>query len=274
VPAFHADGSFSVVWSNYVFPNYPGTQGLFARSYAADGTPAGDVVELRPGYSISNSAPAAVVLSSGAVVVLWYEEGRPEDPDGGLFGRLYDASWKPLGGDFRVNTFTQATQNEPVVAADGSGGFFTAWTSGVGPWVFDPSPPGWEQEGQDGSYLGVFAQRFTTATCALASGELCLGGRFRVAVQFTDPRSGTSGTGQAIPLTSDTGAFWFFDPANVELILKVLDGRAVNGHFWVFAGALSDVAYTITVTDTETGQNKVYRNAPHQLASRADVEAF
>jgi hypothetical protein len=273
-PVFHADGGFSVVWSNFVFPGYPGTEGLFARSYAADGTPAGDVVELRPGGSIANSAPAAVVLSSGAVVVLWYEEGRPEDLDGGLFGRLYDASWNPLGDDFRVNTFTPDSQTGPAAAPDGSGGFLTAWTSGVEPWVVDPLPPGWEQKGQDGSYLGVFAQRFTTATCALSSGELCLGGRFRVAVQFTDPRSGTSGAGQAIPLTSDTGAFWFFDPANVELILKVLDGRAVNGHFWVFAGALSDVAYTITVTDTQSGTSRIYHNAPHQLASRADVEAF
>ncbi len=273
VPVFHADGGFSVVWSNFVFRGYPGTGGLFARNYAADGTPAGDVVELRAGYSIGIAAPAAVALSSGAVVVLWYEEGRPEDPDGGLFGRLYDASWSPLGDDFRVNTFTQASQTLPVMAADHSGGFFTAWTSGVGP-LGIIEPPGWAAQGQDGSYLGVFAQRFTTATCALASGELCLGGRFRVAVQFTDPRSGTTGTGQAIPLTSDTGAFWFFDPANVELILKVLDGRAVNGHFWVFSGALSDVAYTITVTDTETGQIRVYHNAPHQLASRADVNAF
>jgi hypothetical protein len=272
-PVFRADGGFSVVWSNFVFPGYPGTEGLFARSYAADGTPAGDVVELRPGYSISNSAPAAVVLSSGAVVVLWYEDGRPEDFDGGLFGRLYDASWNPLGSDFRVNTFTPDAQIGPVAAPDGSGGFLTAWTSGVGPSPII-EPPGWAAQGQDGSYLGVFAQRFTTATCALSSGEICLGDRFRVAVQFTDPRSGTTGTGQAIPLTSDTGAFWFFDPANIELILKVLDGRAVNGHFWVFAGALSDVAYTITVTDTETGQSKVYRNAPHQLASRADVDAF
>jgi hypothetical protein len=272
-PVFHADGGFSVVWSNFVFPGYPGTQGLFARSYAADGTPAGDVVELRPGYSLGTSAPAATVLSSGAVVVLWYEEGRPEDPDGGLFGRLYDASWNPLGSDFRVNTFTPATQNEPVVAADRSGGFLTAWTSGIGP-AGIIEPPGWAARGQDGSYLGVFAQRFTAATCARASGELCLGGRFRVAVQFTDPRSGTTGTGQAVPLTSDTGAFWFFDPANVELILKVLDGRAVNGHFWFFSGALSDVAYTITVTDTETGQTRIYHNAPHQLASRADVDAF
>jgi hypothetical protein len=54
----------------------------------------------------------------------------------------------------------------------------------------------------------------------------------------------------------------------------VLDGRAVNGHFWVFYGALSDVSYTITVTDTVTGISRTYHNDLHQLASRADVTAF
>ncbi len=77
-----------------------------------------------------------------------------------------------------------------------------------------------------------------------------------------------------MPLTSDTGAFWFFGEDNLELILKVLDGRAVNGHFWFYAGALSDVAYTITLTDSLTGKVKSYHNDPGHLASRADVEAF
>jgi hypothetical protein len=35
--------------------------------------------------------------------------------------------------------------------------------------------------------------------------------------------------------TTDTGAFWFFAAANVELIVKVLDGCALNGAHWVFA---------------------------------------
>jgi len=205
--------------------------------------------------------------------VLWYEEGRIEDLDGGTFGRLYDASWQPLGGDLRINTFTQVRQTTPALAADAAGGVFAAWASGLDPFVVT-QPADVEAEGEDGSYFGVFAQRFTTATCALGSGQLCLAGRFRVAVRFTDPRSGLAAAGTAAPLTSDTGTFWFFDPANVELIVKVLDGRAVNGHFWVFSGALSDVDYTLTVTDTATGRSRTYHNAPHQLASRADTAAF
>jgi hypothetical protein len=273
---FHPDGGFSILWTNFPLdPQDPGpVRGLFVRRYAAGGEPAGGVRTLRGQSSIPAWGPAAAALPSGATLTLWYEYGRQEDPDGGVFGRLYDASWQPLGGEFRVNTFTQAGQLSPVVAVDPAGGIFTVWQSGVGvPGVLEP--PGWRQQGQDGSYYGIYAQRFTTASCAAEpSRQLCLNGRFRVAIQFVDPRSNQAGAGQAVPLTSDTGAFWFFDASNTEVMIKILDGRALNGHFWVFAGALSDVEYTITVTDTQTGKKKVYHNAPHQLASRSDITAF
>lgn len=42
------------------------------------------------------------------------------------------------------------------------------------------------------------------------------------------------GQGSARPLTDESGAFWFFDPVNIEVTIKVLDGRPINGHFWVF----------------------------------------
>jgi hypothetical protein len=82
------------------------------------------------------------------------------------------------------------------------------------------------------------------------------------------------GTGTALALTGDTGYFWFFDPANVEVVTKVLDGRAVNAKFWLFYGALSSVEYTLTVVDTQTGAVKTYRNPSGTLGSRADTDAF
>ena len=49
---------------------------------------------------------------------------------------------------------------------------------------------------------------------------------------------------------------------------------AVNGKHWVFYGALSSVDYTLTVTDTQTGQVRTYHNPPGRLASVADTGAF
>jgi len=110
--------------------------------------------------------------------------------------------------------------------------------------------------------------------CVGGATNLCLNGnRFRVEVSWTDFQ-GVTGVGEAVPLSDDTGYFWFFDSANVELVVKVLDGTGINGHFWVFYGALSNVAYTLRLTDTETGQVKEYTNPLGTFASVGDVEAL
>jgi photosystem II stability/assembly factor-like uncharacterized protein len=112
-------------------------------------------------------------------------------------------------------------------------------------------------------------------TCVPGPTVLCLNAsRFKIEVAWSVPDQGTSGVGHAIPLTTDTGYFWFFNSANVELVVKALDGRVINGYFWIFYGALSNVAYTITVTDTTTGEVKTYTNPSGQFASAGDTGAF
>jgi hypothetical protein len=99
------------------------------------------------------------------------------------------------------------------------------------------------------------------------------GNRFQVGITWTDFQ-GNTGIGHAVALSADTGYFWFFDPKNVETVVKVLDARALNGAFWVFYGALSSVQYTMTVTDTETGLTRRYQNLSGQLASVGDTAGF
>jgi hypothetical protein len=98
--------------------------------------------------------------------------------------------------------------------------------------------------------------------------------RFQIRVDWAVPSQGRTGIGTAQPITSDTGDFWFFTSANIELVIKVLDGRSINDHFWVFYGALSSVQYTIHITDTVTGATKTYTNPSGTLASVADTAAF
>src|SRR5882724_8363257 len=52
------------------------------------------------------------------------------------------------------------------------------------------------------------------------------------------------------------------------------DGTALNGHNWFFYGALSDVAYTILVTDTVRGTRKTSRNPQGTLCGGADTATF
>lgn len=112
------------------------------------------------------------------------------------------------------------------------------------------------------------------AGCQSGEDALCLDARFLVRVRFVDPRDGVERQALAVPMTSSGGAFWFFGPDNLELMVKTVDGRPVNGSFWFFSAGLSDLDYEITVTDTASGSSRVYSNERGRLASRADTAAF
>jgi hypothetical protein len=107
--------------------------------------------------------------------------------------------------------------------------------------------------------------------------ELRLAGRFVATVAWTN-HQGQSGqaTGLAqLSAGAKSGLFYFFDPDNWELQLKVLDGCAINGHFWVLGAATTDVGYQLEIADLPTGRTWSYTN-PVGRASPAiiDIEAF
>jgi hypothetical protein len=101
-----------------------------------------------------------------------------------------------------------------------------------------------------------------------------LGGSYRVSVDWHDLRSGDTGAGRAIPASDNTGYFWFFLDGNVELVVKVIDGAPVNGHRWVFYGGLTDVEYTLHVTELATGITRNYHHAAGDLCGGSDTKAF
>jgi len=106
----------------------------------------------------------------------------------------------------------------------------------------------------------VVAAGGPTAPCRADAETLCLSnGRFQVTAQWEKPDSST-GFGKAMPLTSDSGYFWFFDPANIEMVAKVLNACGVNGNFWVFGAGLTNVKVTVDALDTATGVSEQYVN--------------
>ncbi len=129
--------------------------------------------------------------------------------------------------------------------------------------------------GQNQYMLGAMKVVAASATCTPSATAMCLdGGRFQVSADW-QKSSGENGHGNAVPLTSDTGYFWFFAATNVEMVVKVLDACAANGHQWVFAGGLTNVAVTLNVRDTQTGTLKTYQNPQGTaLAPIQDTGAF
>lgn len=95
--------------------------------------------------------------------------------------------------------------------------------------------------------------------CLAGPEVLCLNdGRFEVTVDWATTTD--SGDGVGVRETDDSGMFWFFRPSNLEVLVKVLDGCGVNGHYWVFSSATTDVGYEIRVTDTEANLTTTYEN--------------
>jgi len=88
------------------------------------------------------SEPAVAIFEGGSFVVVW--TSGQDGSGSGVFAQRYAAGGAPLGPEFRVNTFTTGSQDQPRVAAGGAGEFMVVWTS----------------EAQDGSGPGVFGQRY------------------------------------------------------------------------------------------------------------------
>jgi hypothetical protein len=105
-----------------------------------------------------------------------------------------------------------------------------------------------------------------TTPCVASDTAACLlDGRFEVSVVFrTSDASGEArvmsfGTERA---ESDFSVFfWFFDPANFEMGVKMVDACVPQfDRFWVFVSGLTNQEFTVAVRDSETGQVNEYFN--------------
>ncbi len=118
----------------------------------------------------------------------------------------------------------------------------------------------------DDVYFGPVAP----ASCTPSATTLCLDrfpgdARFLVRGTFsTVQRGGLAGPANAISLASvgvgKGGVFWFFNSANPEMLVKVLDGCPSTGFFWVFVAAGTNVGVELFVADTVSGAVALFHN--------------
>ncbi|HXT50207.1 MAG TPA: hypothetical protein VN811_04150, partial [Thermoanaerobaculia bacterium] len=169
--------------------------------------------------------------------------------------------------------------------------YSSACPTGISPAVFEierevpPLPAGtYELRATDsgGGFSGLAYVRANVTvappgSCAPTDTTLCLHDRrFAVTATWRD-FAGHTGVGHALvpPGSDGSGLFWFFGAENAELTVKVLDGCAVNQHWWVFLASGSSVDYEVTVTDTRSGAQRKYTNPLGVQAPLAtDLEAF
>ncbi|MEE8526204.1 MAG: hypothetical protein V3T72_19880 [Thermoanaerobaculia bacterium] len=256
------DGRFLVVWETSLSDGPDTSQAsIRGQLYDSDGAAVGGELQVNSHAPRSQGNPTVAAGPEGGFVVAW------EDAERSIRARVLAADASPLGDDFQVNTTADGVLGAPAVSV-GSG------SEAVIVWDHEGS----EQRSLESSIRGRRFRLQPPPPCADAR-FLCLGddGRFKVEVAWTD-FAGGSGSGRRVGgsmRTADSGFFYFFDADNWEILIKILDGCGVNGHYWVFAAATTNVGYTITVTDTVTGQDRVYANALGTLPTAiADVEAF
>ena len=109
--------------------------------------------------------------------------------------------------------------------------------------------------------------------CVADAQTLCVAGRFRARAEWKAP-DGRAGVASVQPVPSgSSGLLWFVSPDSLELLVKVLDGCAGNGRYWVFVGPATNLQYLLTVTDTRTGQVRVYFN-PQGVSPRAVTDTY
>jgi hypothetical protein len=260
-----ATGSIVVAWTAHESENGPP---LGLRVQILD--PTGHRVRSPEPIAVDRGAlarlggPALLVNPDGSFVLAWHE--LPDLTVGtagsSIYAQTFSREGAPLGAPVLAASGVARDREEPALVRGADGDLFVAWQEG--------------RSGVPGCFsAGLSAQRFSPG-CVPGAGRLCLGdGRFQLETTWVAPGTGAgSGPGHPVQVTRDTGYFWFFDEDNVELMVKVLDGRTLNGKFWVFYGSLSNVAWRLRVTDLQTGAVKNYDNPRNTLASRGDTDAL
>jgi hypothetical protein len=144
VVAASTAGDFVVVWRSQGQLGLPNQYDLLGRRISSGGAPlAGEFqVNIHGSTLVSPSSPSVAATGDGEFVVAWHVFG--DGSNYGIFARRFSSAGAPLTGELQVNRYTVGHQLGASVAADSAGGFVIAWNSFT----------------QDGSFYGVFGQRF------------------------------------------------------------------------------------------------------------------
>lgn len=116
----------------------------------------------------------------------------------------------------------------------------------------------------------------TPGPCVASGGAICINdSRFRVDVDFRTSTGPGTAVGVPLDFAPDSGVLYFFSPSNLEMLIKVLNACPLNDRYWVFFAATTNVEFTLTVTDTQSGKTKVYFNPLNNAAAPVqDTSAF
>ena len=139
-----ATGGYIVVWQS---KDQDGDyKGVFGQRYDANGQAVGGEFQVNTETSNNQEKPTVATFADGGFVVAWQSKDQDGDLNG-VYVQRYNVSNNPVGGETLVNTWTTGEQKEAHVTALPDGGFVVVW----------------ESKDQDGSWNGVYGQRYDFA---------------------------------------------------------------------------------------------------------------
>src|SRR5262249_7890195 len=120
--------------------------GVFGRRYDASGVAVGGAFQVDT--SVQYNEAFVANAGSGGFLVAW----KAADQNGvGTFGRFYASTGQSIGERFPLNTYTANNQYPTGIGTDGFGRFLVVWNSAS----------------QDGSGMGVYAERLYAPLAAI-----------------------------------------------------------------------------------------------------------
>ncbi|MCC6124849.1 MAG: hypothetical protein IT426_07805 [Pirellulales bacterium] len=150
--AMDLNGNFVVSWTSAGQDS--DANGVFARRFNPSGQAQGGEFLVNSTTKYSQQLSDVAIDANGNFTVVWQSD-QQDGTSWGVFGQRFNAAGQKVGGEFRVNGYTNDKQTAPQIAMDAAGDFMVAWQS----------------FGQDGSGYGVYARRYNAAGTALESGE-------------------------------------------------------------------------------------------------------
>lgn len=306
--AMGADGSFIAVWVDF------GTRQVHSRKFGANGAPLAPEVQFGERVQLDPPSIATAPQDHSLVAWASTRSSGSDQDRQSVQAQGLDASGAPTGTHFQVNQVIEDDQFQPEVGAGPAGDFVVVWTSDSTNGNDEDTSVQARHIAAPGRFFDVQFQlndeiNSTQSDAAVALGPqgavtayfstglgnrlewetmvqplegvvspnaLCLSQkRFLVEADWRDFR-GNTGKGSVVAGGSDdSGLFWFFNADNWEMLVKVIDGCALNDRFWVFAAATTDVQYDLKVTDLWSGQQQVYSNPLGRSADAiTDSRAF
>ena len=125
--AMDATGCFLITWDGD--PNLARLDDIHCRLYEPNGVPKGEQFTVNSTLENAQQNPQAAMNDLGQFVIIWDSEGDPNVNQKDILGQRFNSSGVRLGGEFRLNSYTDSDQKSPAVAILEDGRFVAVWQS-------------------------------------------------------------------------------------------------------------------------------------------------